>query len=152
MIANRLDPWHGSWFHPYAFCHLVVDDEASDERTAGGRRDLPAQSRTWGVPVRAEFTCPDTRTIVMRIIDGEGTASVVETHATPTGAGRAGRPITMVTEATIAYSDRPGFAVARWMSPVLKPGIMQTARKLWVDDLAYAERRYELRKRGEFPG
>ena len=24
------------------------------------------------------------------------------------------------------------------------------ARKLWVDDLAYAERRYELRSRGEF--
>ena len=19
VIANRLDPWHGSWFHPYAF-------------------------------------------------------------------------------------------------------------------------------------
>ena len=28
VIANRLDPWHGSWFHPYAFSHLVVDDEA----------------------------------------------------------------------------------------------------------------------------
>ena len=43
-------------------------------------------SRTWGVPVRAEFTCPDARTIVMHIVDGEGTASVVETHATPLGA------------------------------------------------------------------
>jgi hypothetical protein len=32
------------------------------------------------------------------------------------------------------------------------PGIRHTARKLWVDDLAYAERRYELRQRGEFPG
>ena len=31
VIANRLDPWHGSWFHPYAFSHLVVDDDASDE-------------------------------------------------------------------------------------------------------------------------
>ena len=30
-------------------------------------------------------------------------------------------------------------------------GIRQTARG-WVDDLAYAERRYELRQRGEFPG
>ena len=58
----------------------------------------------------------------------------------------------MVTEATIAYSDRPGFAVARWMSPLLKPAIKQMARKLWVDDLAYAERRYDLRQRGEFPG
>ena len=109
-------------------------------------------SRTWGVPVRAEFTCPDTRTIVMRIIDGEGTASVVETHATPTGVDERGRPITMVTEATIAYSDRPGFRVAKWFTPVLRPGIIKTAKKLWVDDLAYAERRYELRMRGEYPG
>ena len=47
VIANRLDPWHGSWFHPYAFSHLVVDDAASDERRPGRRRDLPA-GRTWG--------------------------------------------------------------------------------------------------------
>ena len=32
VIANRLDPWHGSWFHPYAFSHLVVDDEARTRR------------------------------------------------------------------------------------------------------------------------
>ena len=38
------------------------------------------------------------------------------------------------------------------MSPILKPGIRRTARQLWVDDLAYAERRYDLRRRGEFPG
>ena len=84
VIANRLDPWHGAWFHPYAFSHLVVDDNASDSSRLVV--DVTFRlSRTWGVPVRAEFTCPDTRTIVMRIIDGEGTASVVETHATPTG-------------------------------------------------------------------
>lgn len=151
VMANRLDPWHGAWFHPYAFSHLVVDDAASDPSRLVV--DVTFRlSRTWGVPVRAEFTCPDTRTIVMRIIDGEGTASVVETHATPTGVDERGRPITMVTEATIAYSDRPGFQVARWMSPVLRPSIIRTAKKLWVDDLAYAERRYELRMRGEYPG
>ncbi|MDN5762816.1 MAG: Rieske (2Fe-2S) protein [Microlunatus sp.] len=151
VIANRLDPWHGAWFHPYAFSHLVVDDEASDESRLVV--DVTFRlSRTFGVPVRAEFHCPDARTIVMRIIDGEGTASVVETHATPTGVDDRGRPITMVTEATIAYSDRPGFQVARWLSPVLRPGIIRTAKKLWVDDLAYAERRYELRMRGEYPG
>ena len=33
VIANRLDPWHGAWFHPYAFSHLVVDDEASRRAT-----------------------------------------------------------------------------------------------------------------------
>jgi nitrite reductase/ring-hydroxylating ferredoxin subunit len=151
VIANRLDPWHGSWFHPYAFSHLVVDDQASDEHLLVV--DVTFRlSRTWGVPVRAEFSCPDARTIVMRIVDGEGTGSVVETHATPLGADDQGRPLTMVTEATIAYSDRPGFRVARWMSPILKPGIRRTARQLWVDDLAYAERRYDLRRRGEFPG
>jgi hypothetical protein len=66
-------------------------------------------SRTWGVPVRAEFTCPDSRTITMRITEGEGARSVVETHTTPLGNGPDGQPRTMVTEATIAYSDRPGF-------------------------------------------
>jgi hypothetical protein len=151
VIANRLDPWHGSWFHPYAFSHLVVDDEASDEHTLVV--DVTFRlSRTWGVPVRAEFSCPDARTIVMHITEGEGTASVVETHATPLGVDDQGRPLTMVTEATIAYSDRPGFSVARWTAPLLQPGIKRMARKLWVDDLAYAERRYELRRRGEFPG
>ena len=151
VIANRLDPWHGSWFHPYAFSHLVVDDDASDEHTLVV--DVTFRlSRTWGVPVRAEFSCPDTRTIVMRIVAGEGTGSVVETHATPLGVDAEGRPLTMITEATIAYSDRPGFQVARWMAPVLRPGIRRTAKKLWVDDLDYAERRYALRQRGEFPG
>ena len=79
-------------------------------------------SRTWGVPVRAEFTCPDSRTIVMHITEGEGTGSVVETHATPLGLGPDDRPRTMVTEATIAHSDRTGFQVARWLSPLLRPG------------------------------
>jgi nitrite reductase/ring-hydroxylating ferredoxin subunit len=151
VIANRLDPWHGAWFHPYAFSHLTVDDQASDERRLVV--DVTFRlSRTWGVPVRAEFTCPDTRTIVMTITEGEGQGSVVETHATPLGLDAEGRPLTMVTEATIAYSDRPGFALAHWMGPLLKPGIKRTARKLWVDDLAYAERRYALRVRGEYPG
>ena len=151
VIANRLDPWHGSWFHPYAFSHLVVDDEASNDHVLVVHVTFRL-SRTWGVPVRAEFSCPDTRTIVMRIVDGEGSGSVVETHATPLGVDAEGRPLTMVTEATIAYSDRLGFAVARWMAPMLRPGIRRTARKLWIDDLAYAERRYDLRQRGEFPG
>jgi hypothetical protein len=108
--------------------------------------------RTWGVPVRAEFTCPDSRTIVMHITEGKGMGSVVETHVTPLGLGPDGRPRTMVTEAAIAYSGRPGFQVARWLSRLLRPGIRHTARKLWVADLAYAERRYKLRQRGEFPG
>jgi hypothetical protein len=93
-----------------------------------------------GVPVRAEFTCPGSRTIVMRITEGEGMGSLVETHATPLGLGADGRPRTMVTEATVAYSERPGFHVARWLSPLVRPGIRQTARKLWDDDPRTRER------------
>ena len=90
VIANRLDPWHGSWFHPYAFSHLAVDDDASDDHVLVV--DVTFRlSRTWGVPVRAEFTCPDRRTIVMHITEGEGAGSVVETHATPLGLGPDGR-------------------------------------------------------------
>ncbi len=151
VIANRLDPWHGAWFHPYAFSHLVVDDAASTpERLV---LDVTFRiNRTWGVPVRADFTCPDPRTIVMTIIDGEGAGSVVETHATPLGVDAEGRPLTMITEATIAYSERKGFKIAHLAAPLLVPMIKRTARQLWVDDRAYAERRYELRSRGEFPG
>ena len=68
----------------------------------------------------AEFTCPDSRTIVMQITEGEGMGSLVETHATPLGLGSDGRPRTMITEATSAYSDRPGFQAARWLSPLVR--------------------------------
>jgi hypothetical protein len=146
VIANRLDPWHGAWFHPYAFSHLVVDDAASSEERLVV--DVTFRlGRTWGVPVRAEFTCPDARTIVMHIVEGEGAGSVVETHATPLGPGPDGHPRTQVTEATVAYSDRRGFQVARRAGALLRPAMRRTARRLWVDDLAYAERLYELRSR-----
>ena len=62
-----------------------------------------------GVPVVAEFTSPEPRTIVMRIVDGEGAGSVVETHATPAAPGPDGLPRTAVLEAVVAHSDRPGF-------------------------------------------
>ena len=92
IIANRMDPWHGSWFHPYSFTRLEVltappaDDDVPEELD----RFLVAVTfriGRLGVPVIAEFTSPEPRTIVMRIVDGEGSGSVVETHATPVGAG-----------------------------------------------------------------
>jgi hypothetical protein len=148
VIANRLDPWHGTWYHPYAFSHLTVDDSAStDDRLVV---DVAFRvSRTWGVPVRAEFACPDARTIVMTIVDGEGAGSVVETHATLLGHDRSGRPCTVMTEATIAHSDRQRFGVARAAARLIRPAVASTARQLWVDDMAYAERRWLLRDRGE---
>ena len=89
IIANRLDPWHGAWYHPYAFSHLVVDDDASDDKVLVVDVTFRLTPRL-GVPVRAEFACPDARTIVMTIVGGEGAGSVVETHATPHRAGPVG--------------------------------------------------------------
>ncbi|MDT7642279.1 MAG: hypothetical protein QOC83_6567, partial [Pseudonocardiales bacterium] len=90
-------------------------------------------------------SCPEPRTVLMRIVEGEGAGSVVETHATPLGTGPDGAPRTAVVEATLAHSARTGFAVARAAAPLLRPLIRRAAARLWRDDLAYAERRYALR-------
>ncbi|MGW5678750.1 DUF5914 domain-containing protein [Streptomyces sp. NPDC003860] len=153
VVANRLDPWHGSWFHPYSFVDLSVVGEPQGEEDDAFVVDV--SFRVAGrlvVPVRAEFTAPEPRTVVMRISDGEGVASVVETHATPLTGLDHERPRTAVVEATIATSDRPGFALARAAAPVLRPLMRRTAGRLWRDDLAYAERRWTLRSTGRFPG
>jgi hypothetical protein len=145
VVANRLDPWHGAWFHPYSFTRLRVEstpDETDDRFLV--RVTFKVGPRL-GVPVLAEFRCPDPRTVLMTIVEGEGEGSVVETHATPLGAGRDGRPRTAVIEAVVATSGRPGFAVARAMAPLIRPAMRRAAARLWRDDLAYAERRYALR-------
>lgn len=152
IIANRLDPWHGAWFHPYSFTRLDVlaappaDDDLPEE---ADRFLISVTFRIGrlGVPVVAEFTSPEPRTIVMRIIEGEGSGSVVETHATPLGPGPDGRPRTAVLEAVIAHSDRPGFAYAPRAARLARPFMRAAATRLWRDDLTYAERRYHLRAR-----
>ncbi|NHC31010.1 DUF5914 domain-containing protein [Dermacoccus nishinomiyaensis] len=145
VIANRLDPWHGAWFHPYAFSHLVVDEDASDDDCLV--TDVTFRlNHTYGVPVRAAFTCTDSRTITMTIIDGEGVGSTVETHATCVQPASAEQPArSVIHEATIAHSERPGFRAARAFAPLIRPLVLRTQGQLWVDDLEYAERRYELR-------
>lgn len=55
-------------------------------------------------------------------------------------------------EAVVAASDRKGFALARAAAPLLRPLMRAAAGRLWRDDLAYAERRWELRSTGRFPG
>jgi nitrite reductase/ring-hydroxylating ferredoxin subunit len=153
VVANRLDPWHGAWFHPYSFTRLTVvstPDTATDLADGEDRFVVDVTFRLWprlGVAVRAEFTCPEPRTVVMRIVDGEGAGSVVETHATPRAPGQDGRPRTAVIEATIATSGRPGFASALRAAPLMRPLMRRAAARLWRDDLAYAERRYALRRR-----
>jgi len=32
VVANRLDPWHGAWFHPYSFVDLAVVDTDEQRR------------------------------------------------------------------------------------------------------------------------
>lgn len=156
IVANRLDPWHGAWLHPYSFVDLEV--LSVPEREAVGEEDalvVQVSFKVAGravVPVKAVFTAPGPRTVVMRIVEGEGTGSVVETHATPLNPTGADRPRTAVVEAVVATSDRRGFAVARAVAPLLRPAIRSTAGRLWRDDLSYAERRWQLRSTGRFPG
>ncbi|MCB0933083.1 MAG: Rieske 2Fe-2S domain-containing protein [Mycobacterium sp.] len=148
IISNRLDPWHGAWFHPYSFTQLEVlnappvdaDEEADRFQVA-----VTFKMGRLGVPVIAEFTVPEPRTIVMHIVDGEGAGSVVETHATPIGDGSDGRPRTAVIEAVIATSDRTGFQHSLRVAPLIQPLMKIAAGRLWRDDLVYAERRYALR-------
>ncbi|MFC8220469.1 DUF5914 domain-containing protein [Streptomyces sp. NPDC057362] len=158
VVANRLDPWHGAWFHPYSFVDLTVVEAPGQSTPPDGDGDrfvVDVSFRLTGrlvVPVRAEFTAPGPRTVVMRITEGEGTGSVVESHATPLGPDPNGRPRTAVVEAVLATSDRPGFPLARRLAPALGPLMRAAAGRLWRDDLAYAERRARLRARGLFPG
>ncbi|WP_017604813.1 DUF5914 domain-containing protein [Nocardiopsis alkaliphila] len=155
VIANRLDPWHGSWFHPYSFVGLRVAEVPSGPDPDPDRLVVDVGFRVagrWGVPVRAEFTCPEPRTVLMRIIEGEGKGSVVETHATPLGVDEKGVPRTAIIEATVASSERVGFRLARRVAGAVRPVVRLAARRLWRDDLDYAERRYLLRSSGRWPG
>jgi hypothetical protein len=149
VVANRLDPWHGAWLHPYSFAALRVLSAPPIDCPPAEDRFLVEVTFTigkrFGVPVRAEFSCPEPRTVTMEIVDGEGTGSVVETHATPLRPDAAGRARTAVIEAVVAHSDRPGFAVARSVAGALRPLMARTAARLWRDDIAYAERLHSLR-------
>jgi phenylpropionate dioxygenase-like ring-hydroxylating dioxygenase large terminal subunit len=143
IIANRLDPWHGAHFHPYAFTRLEVTDHNNDELHL---RVAYKVMRGYEIEVSARFDCPDPRTIVMTITDGEGTGSVVETHATPVrSASATAAPLTTVIEATLATSDRAGFVHAQRGAALARPIIKALAARLWRDDARYAERLYTLR-------
>lgn len=153
VIANRMDPWHGAWFHPYSFAQLEVLEAPPAEAAVGAGEDRFLVAVTFhigrlGVPVVAEFTSPEPRTIVMRIVEGEGEGSVVETHATPLRADAQGRPRTAVIEAVVAHSARPGFSHAVRARRVIAVFMRRAAHRLWRDDLVYAERLYALRSGG----
>ena len=137
IIANRLDPWHGAHFHPYSFAELSVIDPDEDVLKVRVAKRLIGRMC---VETDATFHSPEPRTIVMTIVEGEGKGSLVETHATPIEPGR-----TAIIEATLATSGRKGFRRAMKLQRWIRPFIERSARRLWVDDAAYAERLYELR-------
>ena len=137
VIANRLDPWHGVHFHPYSFAGLKVMALTEDSITVRVAKRIVGRIV---VETDAIFFSPEPRSIVMTIIEGEGKGSVVETHAAPIDAGR-----TAIVEATLATSDRAGFQHALKLQRLIRPLIERSARRLWVDDIAYAERLHALR-------
>jgi len=137
IVANRLDPWHGVHFHPYSFASLKVLALEEDSITVRVAKRLLGKLV---VETDAIFFSPEPRSIVMTILEGEGKGSVVETHAAPIDEGR-----TAIVEATLATSDREGFRHALKLQRLIRPLIERSARRLWVDDVAYAERLYELR-------
>lgn len=138
VIANRLDPWHGVHYHGHSFAVLSILDANHDCLT------VRVAYRIAGpivMEVDCTFHCPEPRTIVMTIVEGDGKGSVVETHATPLEHGRCA-----IIEATLATSDRPGFRHVLRAAGMLRPFIKRRARRLWVEDAAYAERCYALRQ------
>ncbi|MBI5537375.1 MAG: Rieske 2Fe-2S domain-containing protein [Deltaproteobacteria bacterium] len=145
VIANRLDPWHGAHFHPHTFARLRVTNLSADDVLS-----VRVAYRVAG-PVCVEVDCtfhsPEPNTIVMTIVGGDGVGSVVETHASPIEPGR-----TAIVEATLATSDRAGFRLAMLASSVVRPFILRTAHRLWMDDVTYAERSYAARVRTSAPG
>lgn len=140
VLANRLDPWHGAHLHPYSFAALEVLEQSDERLRVHVEKRIAGPLR---VAVEATFHCPTPHAIVMTITDGEGAGSLVETHAVPIDGER-----TAIVEATIATSPRHGFWFARHLAPLLRPLIERSARRLWRDDLVYAERLAELRARG----
>ncbi len=137
VIRNRLDPWHGVHFHPHSFARLRVLKENEEEIV------VRVSYRVFGPfcsEVDARFHSPEPNAIVMTILAGEGAGSVVETHATPIDDTH-----TAIIEATLATSDRFGFGVALRARDALRPFVEARARRLWIDDAAYAERMFALR-------
>jgi len=143
VLENRLDPWHGAHFHGHSFARLAVREQTDDSITV---RVAFRVAGPLAVEVDARFHCPDRRSIVMTIVAGEGEGSLVETHATALSPGRC-----LITEAVFATSARSGFAVARRLGRLFEPWMRLAARRLWVQDAAYCERRHALRERASLP-
>lgn len=137
VVANRLDPWHGAHYHPHSFARLRVLEADADGSSV---RVAFRIAGPWVVEVDCTFHAPTRRSIVMTITDGEGARSVVETHASPIGPARCA-----VVEATLATSTRSSVRHLGAVANLMRPFVERRAARLWVEDVAYAERRYALR-------
>ena len=155
VVANRLDPWHGAWFHPYSFVDLTVVDDA---RGADAERRLRRRRLLQTRGARSSCRCgrcsprPGPRTVVMRITEGEGAgfgrgdprhaARPRRPGPTPDRGGGGGRGRVRPARFRRRHARR---------APLLRPLMRAAAGRLWRDDLAYAERRWHLRSTGRLP-
>ena len=97
------------------------------------------------MPVIAEFTTPDPRTVVMQIMTAQDRAASCKRTSRRWVSGPDGVPRTTVVEAVIGYSDRRHFGKALFHGPAIRPLMGIAAKRLWRNDLAYAGRLFELR-------
>jgi isorenieratene synthase len=72
VLANRLDPWHGVYYHPHTFKRLKVIRIEEGQLVV---RVVYGITGRLGIEVDAIFSCPDRRTITMTIVGGEGATS-----------------------------------------------------------------------------
>ena len=134
LLANRLDPWHGVHYHAHTFRACGLSSARDDEITV---RVAFAVIGRLAVEVDARFHCPDPRTIVMTIVQGDGVGSVVETHATPINETHCA-----VIEADAGHLGPARSEVRAAAGPLgAARGSSGGASRLWVEDVAYAERR-----------
>ena len=115
--------------------HLV------DRTSAAGTEVSPVALQD-GLDAYLDFVEQNARSFValMRGSNDPDVLQIVETTRRSIAAGR-----TAVIEATLATSERPGFGHALKLARWLRPAINARAARLWVEDIAYAERRYQLR-------
>lgn len=140
VIANRLDPWHGAHLHPHSFSALSVEQDDDAQLRLAVEVKLMGSLR---VQANVTFHCPTANSIVMTIIDGPGAGSVLETHVTPITPGR-----TAVVETMAATSPHRLFTPVRalpGLRGLMRHRLIARAKRLWVEDAEYAERRYQLR-------
>ncbi len=136
--------------HAAGGAQISPTDPAADERS---REEDPAEDADrflvsvtfrigrFGVPVIAEFTSPERRTIVMRIVDGEGAGSVVGTprdtggpgtrrppaHSGDRGGDRPLRPVRVRAHPPSRSADHAADALRGDPAVARRPGLRRAA-------------------------